>query len=460
MKGFFFTKWTLVVLCVLIKTGIARAFTTANDGTIYNFEKLASIEGAGVSKIMEDNTICYLIENSDTIAANDVFKIDQGVMIKFAVKAELVILGEADLQTTAEYPTLLTATSDNTAKGISLCNEYGTTMSWINFEHVGFTTMSKGSIYADHCQFINHNGNAAAALFFTSAGTMATISDCVFERCFNAAIGSAANASQPMTITNCVFINNSTSNTNKPQINITAAEILIDNCKVIGDSSNISANNMVGGIGISNFVGYESNIKISNCQIMHNRYGIGTVGPTNIVVENNYIYHNNHESNPMNGGSGISFYDPYGQTMALVAQNHIEGNMWGITIIGCKDVNVGKPADSNVLSPGMNVFRNNGFNNQPYDLYNNSQNTIYAQNNTWSVEQQIEELIETVVYHQHDDSSLGEVIFMPAFDKSSRICSQRKNTEDKKVYDLNGRVFQNQNYKRNVQIVNGKKMVR
>lgn len=460
MKGFFFTKWTLVVLCVLIKTGIARAFTTANDGTEYNFEKLSTIENAGVKKIMEGNTICYMIETSDTIASNDVFKIDQGVIIKFADQAELVILGEADLQSTEEHPTLLTTTSDNTAYGISLRNEGGIMMSWINFEHVGFTAMSPGSINVNHCHFSNHNGKTAAALFFISAGTMSTISDCVFERCTNAAIGSAANASQPMTITNCVFNQNSTDNTNKPQINITASEIVIDNCKVLGDSSSITVNNMVGGIGISNFVGYESDIKITNCQIMHNRYGIGTVGPAKIIVKDNLICHNNHEANPMNGGSGISFYDPYGQTTALVSQNLIEGNMWGITIIGCKDVNVGKPAGSEVSSPGLNVFKNNGFNNQPYDLYNNSTITVYAQNNIWSVEQQTEELIETVIYHQHDNSNLGEVIFMPAFDETSHMSSLRLKKEEGKLYDLNGRVVKVQNNKRNLLISNGKKMVR
>ena len=108
----------------------------------------------------------------------------------------------------------------------------------------------------------------------------------------------------------------------------------------------------------------------------------------------------------------------------------------------------------------MNVFKNNGFNNQPYDLYNNSTITVYAQNNIWSVEQQTEELIETVIYHQHDNSNLGEVIFMPAFDETSHMSSLRLKKEEGKLYDLNGRVVKVQNNKRNLLISNGKKMVR
>jgi len=48
-----------------------------------------------------------------------------------------------------------------------------------------------------------------------------------------------------------------------------------------------------------------------------------------------------------------------------------------------------------------------------YDLYNNGTNTVWAQGNTWNVEEQTEENIEEVIYHQVDDPSKGLVIFMP-----------------------------------------------
>ena len=135
------------------------------------------------------------------------------------------------------------------------------------------------------------------------------IEGCHFENCRKAAIGSAANASQPLTIKDCEVVRNSTNNGNIPQINITAASpLVISGCTITGNP----ANTMVGGIGISNFMSYSADVSISNCTISDNRYGIGLVGPAaSISIVNNTLKDNRYETNPMNGGSGISLYDPY-----------------------------------------------------------------------------------------------------------------------------------------------------
>ena len=101
----------------------------------------------------------------------------------------------------------------------------------------------------------------------------------------------------------------------------------------------------------------------------------------------------------------------YGQS-GIISGNYIEGHLWGITLIQCEDINCGEV--DNPDSPGGNVFKDNGNNGMAYDLYNNGRNKVYAQLNTWSVAEQTEELIETVISHFNDDPSLGEVIFMPA----------------------------------------------
>ena len=118
----------------------------------------------------------------------------------------------------------------------------------------------------------------------------------------------------------------------------------------------------------------------------------------------------------MNGGSGISIYDSANKQTCYVEGNYIEGNLWGVTVIGCGNVNMGKTEDKTAAdyNPGRNVFKNNGNSDVPYDLYNNSAYTVYAQGNIWSVATQDEASIETVIFHQKDNSSLGEVIFMPA----------------------------------------------
>ena len=175
------------------------------------------------------------------------------------------------------------------------------------------------------------------------------------------------------------------------------------------------------------------------------RYGIANVGPVpHFIIKDNVLRGNNHETNPMNGGSGISLYDPYRKTTAHIEGNHIEGSLWGITIIGCKDVNVGKldadPA-SEGYNPGRNVFKDNGNGGVPYDLYNNSTLTVYAQGNTWSVAEQDAEHIETVVFHQADNASLGEVIYMPAAEQAGIDQIVAAPDAVRAVYTLQGAVL-------------------
>jgi hypothetical protein len=251
--------------------------------------------------------------------------------------------------------------------------------------------MGEGPVNLDNCYFAIHDGSTAAALYFMSDGAPCRIEFCDFDHCQKAAIGSAANASRPLTISHSHFMYNSAANNNIPQINITAAKPLrIEWCDVTGDPSNT----MVGGIGISNFMGYDADITISCCSITNNRYGIGIVGPAaKIMFDSNTLNNNRFETNPMNGGSGISLYDPYQQTEAYIFNNRIKKSLWGVTVIGCKKVNLGWLEQGDDYNPGLNVFEDNGNNGQLYDLYNNSANTVYAQGNTWNVSEQTEELI-------------------------------------------------------------------
>ncbi|MBQ8158555.1 MAG: hypothetical protein IJ081_05995 [Prevotella sp.] len=399
---------------------------TAGNGTTYSFATLAQLPEFGVTYV-DGAPGYYLVERNDTIAESDRFVLDENVIVKFEDQVTLVIKGEADFTVSDGSRTTFTRAHElATPYSIKVNNTQGARFRNVTFDYVGVESMSTGAIEVENCTFTNHTGTSAAALYFITNGQESLIRDCLFETCKRAAIGSAANASQPMTISRCQLKRNSTDNRNIPQINITASKVTIDGCIVEGDSTSQTINNMVGGIGISNFSAFpDTEVLVKDCQITHNRYGIGTVGPVNIRIEQNHIRDNNHEANPMNGGSGISLYDPYAMTTAVIAGNHIEGNIWGITIIGCKDVNVGQPTASDVKSPGGNTFLNNGFDGQPYDLYNNSKLTVYAQNNKWSVSSQTEEQIESVIFHKNDDSSLGEVIFMPAYDNEAAITLPR-----------------------------------
>jgi hypothetical protein len=205
-------------------------------------------------------------------------------------------------------------------------------------------------------------------------------------------------------------------------------------------------------------MGYDADITIRDCQIEDNRYGIGLVGPAaRIVLDSNMLKNNRYETNPMNGGSGISLYDPYQQTEAVITGNHIEGSLWGVTVIGCKNVNLGCLDAGENYNPGGNVFKDNGNNGQLYDLYNNSTITVYAQGNTWNVSEQTEEQIETVIFHKNDNPALGQVIYMPAANTTS-IKDIHTNVQNTAFYDLQGRKTKASS--KGIYIVNGKKVVR
>lgn len=452
------TLWLSTHVASMSAQNTPSGFRTANDGKTYSFAALSQIEGSGVSY----NDGYYVVETNDTISANDKFELDADVLVKFADRVTFVILGEANLSVANEHSTTLTRLAeDATPYSIKIDNATGAKVENVVFEYLGLESVSSGAISVAHSSFMYHNGNSAAALYFISNGEESSINNCRFEACEKAAIGSSANASQPMNIVDCTFLRNSTRNGNIPQINVTASKMLIEGCTIEGDANSLKANNKVGGIGISNFMGFtETSTIIRNNTITHNRYGIGTVGPIQVRIEGNTLLNNNHEDNPMNGGSGISLYDPYRLTNAVIAGNNIRGNHWGITIIGCKDVNVGQPGNKEIESPGNNQFGENGFDGQLYDLYNNSTLTVYAQNNTWGVVEQTPENIESVVFHQADNASLGRVIYLSdeeetGISKPTRECQQQKAA----IFNLKGERIKSQPA-HGIYIQDGKKVVR
>ena len=448
---------TSLLLTVLCTTAFAQ-FTTAGDGKTYSIQELAGIEGTGIvaCEVSENVPPTYQLTQSITIANGDKFVMDNGIDLFFNKDVTLTIEGEADFNLT--NGSSFDSATDYEEPLNAAVRIAGTTTTQFNkctFYEVGLQLMSEGATNMNRCSFYCHDGSSAAALYFISAGAASTIENCHFEWCEKAAIGSAANASQPLTIKDCTFTMNSAANNNVPQINITAANPLtIEGCAIEGNPENT----MVGGIGISNFMGYDANVTISGCTIKDNRYGIGLVGPAaNIRIKDCTLLDNHYETNPMNGGSGISLYDPYLQTKAIISGNHIEGSLWGVTIIGCQDVNLGCLNEGENYNPGGNVFKNNGNNGELYDLYNNSTLTVYAQNNTWNVSEQTEEQIESVIFHKHDNASLGEVIFMPAANTTGikGITIDKKNDS---IFDLQGR--KTTATQKGIYIVNGKKVVR
>ena len=486
--------WAFCLFCGLY----ASAYKTAGDGSTYTFTKLSKTAGSGVTMTDKKH---FVMSESVTIAEGDSFcltDVSYGMEVKMANDVELIVEGVADLNVPftvsftweGERPeieagsyntTLLTLTREKETDvplGITVTGGAAgteTVVRGIRFEYVGLKNYSANAMRLQYCEFYRHNGTQSGALFMGVDGARFSVDHCTFTECQRAAIGGAANFACPVKVTHCLFERNSQDNRNIPQLNLTAAsEIEIEDCILVGDSTK----NMVGGIGVSNFMGSTGNhVGIRHCAIAMHRYGLTTMGDMDVAISGCTLTDNRYETNPNNGGSGMSFYDPYGKQTVRVSDCRIEGSLWGITVIGCKEVNLGRvdvDESDTRYNPGNNVFKNNGNGGVLYDLYNNSGNTVYAQGNVWNVRHLTAEEIENVIFHKQDDNSLGEVIYMPAGDASLLGCEdvfiggvqkfgssgvQEFGSSGVQEFDLLGRGGRT-SYKKGVWIVNGKKVVR
>lgn len=423
---------------------------TKGNGKTYSFQALSKIENSGVS--VENGS--YVVQNNITIANGDNFILDDNTTIKMGDDITVRFEGGVDMK--LESGTTVTRNLDNDKpKGFVIASPSPVECCNLSMEFASMKCVTVSSMNIYECSFKYSNGAYGGALALGTTGAVFNVKNCEFISNTVPGISCAANFAVGLTVDGCNFEDNNSSNTNKPQINITVGgdkDIIIRNSTFLG-----AKRNKVGGIGISNFAGIKgtNNVFIENNIIKYHRFGIGlTYGEMNVFVKNNMIEENCYEEDPMMGGSGISAQDVT-ELMALYAEgNTISGNLWGITLIGCKTANIGKTDDLDAAdyNPGKNVFKNNGNNNILYDLYNNGPYTVYAQGNTWNVDQQTAEKIETVIFHKADDPKLGEVFFMPAgtggvesvsagkicFNSELKQIAGLKNIEVVEVYSASG----------------------
>ena len=151
-------------------------------------------------------------------------------------------------------------------------------------------------------------------------------------------------------------------------------------------------------------------VVLQNNIIKEGRYGYNQQGHniSSVIIDNQFI-NNNHEDNPMNGGSGISIYGYSTECKAKIRNNTIIGNLWGITSIYFNEIDLGTRNDW-----GYNQIHDNGNGGVIYDLYNNSSCDIKAIGNYWGTSDEQE--IEDHIVHQLDDPSLGLVNYLPFLD--------------------------------------------
>ena len=439
MKKFY----AFLALAAVATGAMADDFVSDGTGNVYTFNALSQIEGSGVT-LQDDGS--YLVAANFTIAEGDVLQLDNNAIIKMANGVQITIDGDANF-TPADTAVVTRDAEGSNPKGFWMLGENGNAnLKNVTFEYVGVVFGGANSrLYADNCTFTLHNGKSSSsgALSFNSSCDNNIVENCYFIENTVNAIGNGANSPVGVTISNCLFWHNTTSNRNKPQINLTCAgpyDVRIIGNEVIGGQFTMS-----GGIGVSNMMGlgHTGIVYIEDNYIADNRYGITTIGSVDAIIRNNTMIDNCYETNPNNGGSCVSIYDSSSSSNIYMEGNWMEGGLWGITVpTGAPNINLGKVEDPEAedYNPGNNTFVNNGNGGVLYDLFNNGTATIWAQGNTWNVPEQTEENIEEVIYHQVDDPSKGLVIFMPAHEEGPSAVEEinAAQQQDNRYYNLMG----------------------
>ncbi len=393
-------------------------FSTPGTGVTWTLDSLVQNSAGAVTW----NTDHYEITTTILIAPQDALNILEDVTVLFhdltGIESGGTLIIDAPVKATF---TAIDSLSTNRWRGIKLLTDH--------FTHItnadllfgggiraisGTFTIHGSKLYKTYYRSGSTSGSYASGAALDVSGH-AVITNCTLTYNQRGAIASGSNVGTKAVIRNNYIFGNTTENSNRPQINMGPAGD--------GDTTYIVGNTVIGngalqsgGIAYSSILGVPGNVVIDSNIVDQNRYGITLTGsPINGVIRYNTITDNNIQNLPNLGGSGINLTASSASSnlVATLTGNIISGNLWGITIVGYPQVNMGNSDPAN-FNPGGNQFSNNGNGGLLYDLYNNGPVVQSAMYNCWGVATQDSTSIEGVVSHIVDDPALGRVNFMPA----------------------------------------------
>lgn len=397
-------KKILTVPLFLIAVSCFANYSTPGTGVSWNLDSLVANSSGNVTFSAGN----YLFNDTLTITANDTLKVLSNATMKFGTSVFIDIFGIMIVN--APDSAIITA-QDTTLKFLGLKFEDpsdGSVLKRLIFEYGNSIRMLDCSILIDSCTIrhnrLNSSFASSAINFFRSNST---VSNCKIYRNRRSALAGGANiASSPQILNNLIYENN-TDNANVPQINFGATS---STPVIIRGNTIINASIMGGGISFLP-VGSIPSLIIENNIIKKNRYGIAIAGGnSNVYINNNIIDSNNIQGSPTLGGSGINFNGTASQN-SIVTRNTIRGNLWGITIQGTPNPNMGDLNSPDTTDIGLNQIYNNGNSGKIFDLYNNTVNPIKAENNYWGTG--IVDSVEAHIFHNADSSTLGIVDYLP-----------------------------------------------
>lgn len=394
-------KKTLLLLIAVFTIVINThgQWISPGNGTTYT---LPDLMAASEGTVTGDGTT-FTVNADLTISAGDVLQIDNQVTRIDAPGVLITINGSMTCVHTGDRVKLYGTQQNQFSMRFE--NATGCDIKKMYFSDGAGIKVIESDVTFDDVKFIYFTRDYSSSVIDV-LNCDPTIKDCYFMLNEGAAIGSPANGQASPQILNCEFDTN-VNGVNAPQINLGPGGN--DTIRIVGNEIyTFYATWYGGGISVADLMGVGSTkVLLKNNIIRECRYGYNQQGQTiSSVIEGNSFLNNNHEDNPMNGGSGISIYGTSVNNKAILRNNVITGNLWGITAIYQHDIDMGTEDDW-----GHNEIHDNGNNDMVYDLYNNSACDITAIGNDWgalSVER-----IEDHIYHQNDDPTLGLVTFYP-----------------------------------------------
>ena len=376
-------------------------WVSPGNGTSYTLPDLVNVTDGAVTQGPDG----FLINTDLTISTNDVLVIDNQVSRIDAAAILLTINGSMVCTNTGSNRVKFYGLNETEHFKIRFENAVGCNIKKMYFSDGAGIKVIESEVTFDDVKFVYFTRdycNAVIDVFNCDP----VIKNCYFMLNQSAAISSPANGQASPQILNCDFDTNVT-DINSPQINLGPGGQ--DTIRIVGNEIyTIMAQWYVGGISVADLMGTGSTkVLLKDNIIREGRYGYNQQGQTiSSVIEGNQFLNNFHEENPMNGGSGISIYGSSTNNKAILRNNVITGNLWGITAIYLHDIDLGTEDDW-----GNNEIHDNYNSGVIYDLYNNSACDITAVGNKWGTIHESD--IEDHIVHQTDDPSLGLVTYIP-----------------------------------------------
>ena len=371
-------------------------WTSPGNGTTYTMSELVNVTDG----VVTFDAINYHVHADLTISQNDVLKIDNGFQ-KIYVENALITINGSMICENANRVSIM----GDPYFSMKFENATNCELKKMYFSDGSGIKLIESEVHFDDVKFVYFNTDYChSAIDIFNCNPI--IENCYFLLNEGAAISSPANGQSSPKILNCEFDSN-VDGANMPQINLGPGAK--DTIYIIGNLvDGTYATFHTGGISVADLMGTgDTKILLKDNVIRNNRYGYNQQGYhlSSIIIGNEFL-DNHHEYNPMNGGSGISIYGMDENNKAVIRNNIITGNLWGIIAINAFDIDLGTEDDW-----GNNEIDDNGNSGSVYDLYNNSTCDIMAVGNDWDETDENE--VEDHIVHQHDNSNLGLVTFIP-----------------------------------------------